>query len=67
MLICVITSRRGSKEAEVRDKANTFKLKQIFIAEQKGTQTYTERPPSSIPSSPQVSSQGKGSRMRLRS
>lgn len=65
-MICVITSRRGSKEAEVRDKANTFKLKQIFIAEEKGTQTYTETP-CSIPSFPQVSSQGKGSRMRLRS
>lgn len=45
MLICVITSRGGgSKEAEVRDKANTFKMKRIFIAEDKGTQTYTERP-----------------------
>lgn len=28
----------------MRDKANTFKMKRIFIAEEKGTQTYTERP-----------------------
>lgn len=39
----------GSKEAEVMDKINTFKMKRIFIAEEKGTQTYRERPQAAFP------------------
>lgn len=62
MLICVITSRRGSKEAEGRDKANTFKLKQIFIAEEKGTQTYTERSHVASPALPRFPAREKEAR-----